>query len=130
MSRNQTFFARDTDTGLVVADRVTIAATRADRRRGLLGRSRLEPGEALLIAPCNGVHMFFMRFSIDMLALDRNGVVVDAVSELKPWRIRLPRRGSYSVLELTAGTLVKTQTKIGHRIIIEVRTPMPATEVA
>ena len=121
MSNNQTFVARDTDTGLVVADRVTVATTRSERRRGLLGRSHLEPGEALLIAPCNGVHMFFMRFAIDMLALDKNGVVVDAVSELKPWRIRLPRHGSYSVLELPAGTLVKTQTKIGHRIDIDIR---------
>ncbi len=118
------------DTGLVIADRVTVATTRSERRRGLLGRSHLESGEALLIAPCNGVHMFFMKFPIDILALDKNGVVVDAVSDLKPWRIRLPRSGSHSVLELPAGTLVKTQTKIGNRINIEVTTPMPATEVA
>lgn len=129
MSNNQNFVARDMDTGLVVADRVTVATTRSERRRGLLGRSHLEPGEALLIAPCNGVHMFFMKFPIDILALDKNGVVVDAVSDLKPWRIRLPRPGSHSVLELTAGTLVRTQTKIGNRINIDV-TPMPAAEVA
>jgi uncharacterized protein len=130
VSHHRIFVARDIETGLIVADRVTIASTRAERRRGLLGRSHLGPGEALLIAPCNGVHMFFMKFPIDILALDKNGVVVDAVSDLKPWRIRLPKPGSHSVLEMAAGTLVKTQTKVGHRIAIDLKTSMPATEVA
>ena len=130
MSRPQIFVARDTETGLVIADHVRVAATRAERRRGLLGRSHLQPGEALLITPCNGVHMFFMRFPIDMLALDKNGLVVDAVSDLRPWRIRLPKRGSHSVLEMAAGTILQTQTKIGHRIAIDLRASMPATEVA
>ena len=124
------FVARDEDTGVPIADRVSIATTRSERRVGLLGRSHLEPGEGLLIAPCNGVHTFFMRFSIDILAMDTTGVVVDAVSNLRPWRIRLPRSGSYSVLELPAGTLVKTRTKVGHQINIDVKTSTPAAEVA
>jgi uncharacterized membrane protein (UPF0127 family) len=45
--------------------------------------------------------------------------VVDAVSMLKPWRMRLPRPGAYSVLELPAGTLLSAPSKIGHRIHIE-----------
>jgi uncharacterized protein len=130
VSPREIFVARDTETGLVIADHVCVAVTRAERRRGLLGRRHLQPGEALLITPCNGVHMFFMRFSIDMLALDKNGVVVDAVSDLKPWRIRLPKRGSHSVLEMAAGTILKAQTKIGHRIAIDLKASMPATEVA
>lgn len=127
---NHQFVARDIETWQIVADRVTVATTRAERGVGLLGRSHLEPGEGLLIAPCNGVHTCFMRFSIDILALDKNGVVVDAVSALKPWRIRLPRRGSYSVLELPAGTVLKTQTKVGHRIKIDLKAPKLATELA
>ena len=130
MSDHQNFVARDVETSQIVADRVTVATTRAERGVGLLGRSHLEPGEGLLIAPCNGVHTCFMRFSIDILALDKNGVVVDAVSALKPWRIRLPRRGAYSVLELPAGTVLKTQTKVGHRITIDLDAPRLATQLA
>ena len=108
--------ARNLDTGAVVADRVSVASTRATRAVGLLTRSGLGPGEALWIVPSRGVHTCGMRFAIDVLALDDRGVVVDQVSALKPWRIRLPRRGTAGVLELAAGALDATGTRIGHRI--------------
>jgi uncharacterized membrane protein (UPF0127 family) len=53
-----------------------------------------------------------------VLALDDNGIVVDRVSRLKPWRIRLPRRGTAGVLELPSGTLDASGTKLGHRIAL------------
>jgi uncharacterized protein len=119
MRENQTVIARDMETGLVVADRVSVASRRLERAVGLLGRNHLDPGEALWITPCHGVHTWFMRFTIDVLALDANGVVVDVVSALKPWRMRLPKPGAASVLELPAGTLAAAGMKVGHRIAIE-----------
>jgi hypothetical protein len=115
----QNFVARDVETGLIVANRVTIASRRLERAVGLLGRSHLEVGEALWITPCHGVHTWFMRFSIDVLAMDADGVIVDAVSMLKPWRMRLPRAGACSVLELAAGTLATAPVRVGHRIQIQ-----------
>ena len=111
--------ARNTSTGRVVADRVGVAATRADRAVGLLSRSGLNPGEALWIVPSRGVHTWGMRFPIDIVALDGTGVVIDCVSSLKPWRIRLPRRGTAGVLELEAGRLAASGTTLGHRILFE-----------
>lgn len=115
----QHFVARDLDTGSIMASRVTVASTRAQRAIGLLGRSNLEVGEALWIKPCHGVHTWFMRFSIDVVAMDAQGVVVDAVSMMKPWRIRLPKPGASTVLELPAGTLLTMPPLLGHRIQIE-----------
>lgn len=112
------FVARDVETGLIMADRVTMASRHMERAVGLLGRSHLDAGEGLWIRPCNGVHTWFMRFSIDVVAMDAEGVIVDAVSVLKPWRMRLPRPGAHSVLELPAGTL-DARTKVGHKIQIE-----------
>jgi uncharacterized membrane protein (UPF0127 family) len=109
--------ARNLDTGAVVADRVEVADTRAARAVGLLSRSGLNPGEALWIIPSRGVHTWGMRFTIDLVALDDRGVVVDQVSGLKPWRIRLPRRGTAGVLELPPGTLEASGTTLGHRIL-------------
>lgn len=114
----QNFIARDVETGVVMANRVTVASRRLERAVGLLGRNHLELGEALWITPCHGVHTWFMRFSIDVVAMDANGVVIDTVSTMKPWRMRLPRPGAFSVLELPAGTLLSTPTKIGRRIEI------------
>ena len=111
--------AKNIDTGSVVADRVAVAATRSERRTGLLNRDRLEPGEALWIVPSRGVHTIGMRFAIDLVALDDRGVVVDQVAALRPWRIRLPRRGTAGVLELPVGTLQQSGTAIGHRILFE-----------
>lgn len=111
--------ARNLDTGAVVADKVAVADTRATRAVGLLKRSGLDPGEALWIVPSRGVHTFWMRFAIDIVALDDRGVVIDQVSELRPWRIRLPRRGTAGVLELPTGTLAASGTALGHRIEFE-----------
>ena len=57
-----------------------------------------------------------MRFPIDVIALDDKGIIIDRVVNLKPWRIRLPRKGTAGVLELSAGTLDVVGAHIGHRI--------------
>jgi uncharacterized membrane protein (UPF0127 family) len=109
--------ATNLDTGATVADNVAVASTRATRAVGLLSRSGLNPGEALWIVPSRGVHTWGMRFDIDVVALDERGVVIDQVSRLKPWRIRLPVRGTAGVLELPSGTLDASGTALGHRIV-------------
>jgi uncharacterized protein len=111
--------ALNTSRGTVVADRVGVAMTRAERAVGLLSRTGLEPGEALWIIPSRGVHTWGMRFTIDVLALDEEGIVIDCVSNLKPWRVRLPRKGTAGVLELPAGRLAESGTGLGHRILFE-----------
>jgi uncharacterized protein len=111
--------ARNASLNTVIADRVDVAATRAARAVGLLSRTGLEPGEALWIVPSRGVHTWGMRFAIDVLALDEEGNVIDCVSNLRPWRVRLPRRGTAGVLELPAGTLAASRTDMGHKIVLE-----------
>jgi uncharacterized protein len=113
--------ARNIDTGAVVADTVAVADTRATRAVGLLNRSEFEPGEGLWIVPSRGVHTCWMRFPIDLVALDERGVVIDHVANLKPWRIRLPRRGTAGVLELPVGSISRSGTSLGHRITFETR---------
>lgn len=111
--------ARNASLNRVLADRVDVAATRATRAVGLLSRAGLEPGEALWIVPSRGVHTWGMRFAIDVLALDEGGTVIDCVSNLRPWRMRLPRKGTAGVLELPAGTLAASHTSLGHQIVLE-----------
>jgi uncharacterized membrane protein (UPF0127 family) len=122
----KTLAARNHSTGSLVADRVKVADTRLSRAVGLLSRGGLEPGEGLWIVPSRGVHTFWMRFTIDVVALNQDGVVVDAVPNMSPWRIRLPRRGTAGVLELEAGALARTGTKLGDRIAFEDGTAGPA----
>lgn len=111
--------ARNASLNKVIADHVGVALTRTARAVGLLSRTKLDPGEALWIVPSRGVHTWGMRFTIDVLALDQAGTVIDCVAGLRPWRVRLPKRGTAGVLELPAGTLAASGTSIGHRVLFE-----------
>ena len=122
--------AKNVDTGMVIADRIAVAATRQTRRTGLLKHTSLPAGEGLWIVPCRGVHTFGMKFAIDVVALDDAGRVIDVVQEMKPRRIRLPRRGTAGILELPAGWLARTGTQIGHRIEFSVASAHRRTEAA
>jgi uncharacterized membrane protein (UPF0127 family) len=86
------------------------------RLRGLLGRPRLAPGEGLLIVPCNSIHMFFMRFPIDVLYVDRCRRVIGLNHGLAPWRLGRLYRQAHFVVELPAGTLQATGTQVGDQL--------------
>ena len=103
--------------GAVLADRLGSAFDSKSRRTGLLGRSDFEDGEALVIAPSNSIHTFFMRFSIDVVFARRDGSVVSVRHAVKPWRLAASPR-AYLVIELPAGTLARTQTRGGDRLTI------------
>ncbi len=115
--------ARDVTTGRLLASRVSVATRWQDRLRGLLGQAEFQRGDALWITPCRGVHTWWMRFSIDLIALDATGIVVDAVAGLRPWRMRLPRPGAVGVLELPIGMLAHSRTRLGNRVVFEPLVP-------
>jgi uncharacterized membrane protein (UPF0127 family) len=95
-----------------------VADTPLSRMRGLLGRSELEEGEGLLLRPTNSVHMFFMRFPIDVVFLDRELAVRKIVERLRPWRMA-GCRGARAALELPAGTAGRTGITVGERLSLE-----------
>lgn len=101
--------------GTVVATRLEVASSGKTRRKGLLGRDHLAPGEGLWIVPCESVHTFFMRFPIDLVYLDRRNCVRKVRSSVGAWRISACF-SAHSVLELPAGTVWATATKRGDVI--------------
>ena len=68
----------------VLADRVVLADTFLSRLRGLLGRTSLPDGEAMIITRCNSIHMFFMRFPIDVVFIDKKDIVVGLLENFPP----------------------------------------------
>ena len=100
-----------------VANSVEIAATRKSRRRGLLGRERLDAASAMLLAPCAAVHTAGMRFAIDVVFVDRQGYAVKVVRDLRPWRIALAA-GARAVIEMPAGTLQCDRVLPGDRLYL------------
>jgi uncharacterized membrane protein (UPF0127 family) len=100
-----------------LADRVEVAVTRRDRRKGLLGRSGLDPLSALIIAPCFSIHTMFMRFDIDAVFVDDDGRAVKVVPEMTPWRVAVDPT-AHAVVELPAGSLRERQVNIGDRLYL------------
>src|SRR5438093_13579409 len=93
------------------------AVTRADsfgaRARGLLGARSLANGSGLWLDPCSSIHMLFMRFSIDVVFLDRSLHVTRTIAGLPPWRIAFGGRRARSALELPAGSIARSETRAG-----------------
>ena len=84
----------------------------------MLGRSGLEPGEGMLIDRAGSVHMFFMRFPIDVVFLARDRSVVGVTHRLAPWRVAGARRAVAS-LELPAGRAAAVGVETGDVLVLE-----------
>src|SRR5436190_15660640 len=101
--------------GVVVCESCAVADRPLARMRGLLGRKSLAPGEGLLLTPERSIHMWFMRFPIDAVFLDRDLSVVSVREGLRPWRMA-SCRVARSVLELPAGTCRRHAIRPGDRL--------------
>jgi len=94
--------------------RIRRADTFLSRLAGLLAMAPLQAGEGLLLSPCASVHTAFMRYAIDVVFLDRVGVIKKIVPALKPWRMAACA-GAYQTLELSAGQCAALRLSPGQR---------------
>ena len=108
--------ARNETRGTWLGTRILAADTSEMRTRGLLGRTGLAPGEGLWIAPCEWVHMFGMKFAIDLVVLDKAGRVVGTKTDLRPGRIGPLFWGAHSTIELPVGAIAASETQKGDQI--------------
>jgi len=100
--------------GTLVAE-VEEARSFAERSRGLLGRDGIATG--LVLRPASSVHTFGMRFAIDVVYVDRNGLVL-AVTTMARQRMGLPRLRSKWILETEAGRCAHWGICAGRRLTI------------
>lgn len=107
------------DSGRVLLDRLCIADRFFDRLKGLLGHPPLGPQDGLWLEPCNSVHMFGMRYALDVVFLDAEGRILRLIPQLRPWRASpiVPRAkvaielapGSIERLNLTPGMTLRVR---------------------
>lgn len=102
----------------MIADKAELARTFAARGLGLMGRTALPDGFALIIYPEWSVHTFFMRIPIDVVFVDKDAHVVGLREKMppnRPFAGVAPWRGQY-VIELPAGVIHTTNTQIGDAL--------------
>ena len=102
-----------------LAKKALIAKSFFSRLIGLMGRSHLDHEEALVIPGCQAIHMFFMKFAIDAVFVDKKGYVVGIIKSLRPFALSPIFFKANSVIELPAGTIEKSCTEIGDQIEIQ-----------
>lgn len=98
--------------------RLTIAKNFWQRLRGLIGRSELGAEEAWLIPHCRQVHTWLMRFPIDVVFIDADGVVLKVIERLRPWRVSPRVPGADACLELLAGTAESQGMRFGQEVLV------------
>jgi uncharacterized protein len=104
--------------GGLLASQAELADTFLKRGLGLMGRRSLPEGGGLILYPNNNIHMFFMRFAIDVLFVDRDDRIVGLRHSFKPWRPFAAALAARYTIELPAGLLASTQTEIGDKLQI------------
>ncbi len=119
---------RNLTRGGALADSAVVADTSQARRTGLLKHDSLPKGQGLWIVPCEAVHTFGMKFSIDVLFLSRKRKVLKVRHAMGKRRIAVCLR-AHSVLELPAGVAAATQTQPGDQLEFQkISADRPAAE--
>ncbi|WP_245830970.1 DUF192 domain-containing protein [Sediminibacillus massiliensis] len=102
----------------VIAEDVKEAYRFWPRFKGLMLTKSMPDNAALHLAPCSSIHTFFMKYSIDILYLNKQNEVVGIEENLEPGKIgkRFPK--VHSVIELPAGRAKSTSITVGHTVTI------------
>lgn len=98
---------------------VEIAESFFSRLRGLMGRSHLDKGHGLLLAPCNSIHMLFMRFAIDVVYLDKEFCIKKIARDVPTWIGMSFCFGAWAALELPSGEADRLKLRVGQKFTRE-----------
>ena len=113
--------------GTYVAEDVRVAHGHWSRLRGTV-QFGFRTGQGLWIVPCRDAHAHATVCPIDLVYLDREGVVVDLCRTAQPVKTAPIHIRAASVLELPPGAIDKSKTALGDEV--EIVTTMPGEDVA
>jgi hypothetical protein len=95
---------------IILAEDIIIPKTLLDQSLGLL---KYKIPHAMLLKTHFGIHTFGMKYTIDVLILDKRNRVFGMKENLKPNNIFLWNPQYETILELPEGIIKKTKTEIG-----------------
>ena len=113
------FKIRNLTKNTMLCEEALLADSFWKRAKGLMFRKGWEEFDGLLLSPCRSIHTFGMRMEIDVCFLDPEHTIMKSLDSLGPWRSAHGGRRSHATLELPAGTLGRTGTGTGDRLVLE-----------
>ena len=100
----------------VVSTNIKQAYSFISRLKGLMFTKELNAACGLHMKPCRSIHTFFMKYSIDVLYLDKENRVIAIEEKLSPGKVGSYYPGADSAVELPSGAVEKTGVKAGHKV--------------
>jgi uncharacterized membrane protein (UPF0127 family) len=94
-----------------------IADSFLKRFKGLMLTPPLEENEGLILTKTNSIHMFFMKYEIDVLFLDKDNIIIDKIISMKKRRVSKIYKNCNIVIELKSKALLNLDIKIGDKVI-------------
>lgn len=97
---------------------ISIADSFWTRFMGLMGKTETQIRDmgGLLISPCSQIHTFFMKASIDVVYLDRNGNVVQIDEDVRPFKCCKRVKQAKYLIEFPKGEVQKLQIKDNNKL--------------
>ena len=118
--KNQRMYIEGAPTSAPFLKEITIIVANSflTRFAGLMFRQNLPTETGLFLAPCNSVHMCFMRFAIDVVYVDKEYTIIKVVKNLKPWLGLSMCSRARATLEMTAGEAERCGCAAGKKLAL------------
>ena len=97
---------------------VTVAGYSGDDSRDRLESLALKSGEGLWISPFSGLPAAGMRSPLDLIYLDKDCRVIEAVESFPVFPVAAPSQRPQSVLALPTHSIYSSQTQAGDQLVI------------
>jgi len=94
-------------------ENIEVAGSFFSKLTGLIFKKNLKRGSGFLIENCNTIHTLWMRFSIDVLYLDKDGSILHILHSVKPFRFTSSIKGAVKVLEIKSKAAAKLGLQAG-----------------
>ncbi|MEL4395172.1 DUF192 domain-containing protein [Shewanella algae] len=85
------------------------------RARGLLGKPPLLEDEGFLFSDCRAIHMFGMRYALDIVFVDGDLKICKLAPNLAPWRMAYCANAEHT-LELASGSVGRLELVLGQQL--------------
>ena len=98
--------------GKVITERARFARSFFKRMFGYMFRARIEADDALIFYSAPSMHMFFMRFPLDIVFLDKSNKVIRIFKSIGPWRLANCFQSKVTI-EFSADVTTKIPIELG-----------------
>lgn len=117
MATRERSVVRNVRTGDILASTAEEASGPVQSLMGLMFKRSIPDGYGLVFRPARGIHTNFMRFPIDLIYFDRDGMVTKVRPAMPPWRWDFT--SAAGVIEMNPESAARANVQVGDLLEFE-----------